>query len=212
LNASAVIVHHNTPYLLKAAVWSLRSMYPSLEILVVDSGSSQDVAAEARSIVHAAHGKVIHRNENVHHGPGMDIGLRDVASRYVLLFDSDCIAFRNGFIEGMMSQLDRGDAYMCGEMMTVDGSGFNAEEGQPYIHPKCALVDRERYLTLPPFEKHGAPCLTNQRAASEAGMRLIDFPVDDHIFHLGRGTVSGHGYGLGWKSRLAKVGRKLRGS
>jgi hypothetical protein len=208
---TACIVHHNTPRLLRAAAWSLRSLYPDLPIVVVESGSAPAHRAAAEQLASEIEGlSLITHERNVHHGPGLDIAIRSVEARRLLLFDSDCIAFRGGFLEEMEALADADNAYMVGEKMTVDRHGFNVERGLPYIHPKCALLDRKRYLELPPFALHGAPCLANEIAAAERRWPLVHFPVDQYVFHLGRGTVRDHGYSLGWRSRGRQLLRRLR--
>lgn len=208
---TACIVHHNTPRLLRAAVWSLRSLYRELPIVVVESGSRPEHRAAVERLAAEIDGLSLLRHaRNVHHGPGLDAAIRSVQTPRVLLFDSDCLAFRAGFIEQMGSLAQAEDAYMVGERMTVDAHGFNVERGLPYIHPKCALLDRERYLELPPFGRHGAPCLANEIAAAERGWALVHFPVDEYVFHLGQGTVREHGYRLGWRSRGRMLMRRLR--
>ncbi len=99
----------------------------------------------------------------------MDRLIRRSGRPWVLLFDTDCIAFRPGFLEALLAVATDAPAYMAGMRIYVDSGGFNVPPGTPeaipYVHPHCALVHRESYVTLPPFEKHGAPCLANERAA-----------------------------------------------
>jgi hypothetical protein len=149
---------------------------------------------------------------NLHHGPGLDLALRRVTTPWVLTFDSDCIAYRGGFLQGMWSAAEADpSAYMIGQLHRVDDDGFDAPAGaHAYVHPKCALVRREAYLVLPPFERHGAPCVANERAAVAEGLSLVDFPVRDYVLHLGEGTVRRHGYGLGAAGRVARLRRLLR--
>ena len=62
-----------------------------------------------------------------------------------------------------------------------DKRGHNVEteaDGYRYIHPHSLLLKRKLYLELPPFEKHGAPCLKNMIAAADAGYGLIEFPTN----------------------------------
>lgn len=215
LQIQAVIVNYGTPALTRRAVWSLISLYPDLEILVVDNASPDDSAVrladefERRPKVSMSVNK-----SNIHHGPAMDAALRTAEYDWVLLFDSDAIAYRAGLIEGMLDTARIHSAYMVGELCFVDKRGFNVERGEaghPYVHPKCALVHRSTYCELPPFERHGAPCLANQQAAKARGLELAHFPVDDYVFHQGRGTVSEYGYRLGWRSRITSGWRRLMG-
>jgi hypothetical protein len=104
--------------------------------------------------------------------------------------------------------------YMIGPLVHVDADGFNIDREQldavRYIHPHCALVRYRLYTDLPPFEKHGAPCLRNQIAAADSGYQVQGFPVQDYVFHRGRGTVQKTGYQLGWQSKLIQMKRFFR--
>jgi hypothetical protein len=71
------------------------------------------------------------------------------------------------------------------------------------------LVKRESYLSLPPFVRHGAPCLANMRAAAAQGLTLSNFPVEEYVHHEGRGTASRHGYKLGVRGKINHVLNKL---
>jgi hypothetical protein len=97
--------------------------------------------------------------------------------------------------------------------MGVDTDGFesSAPDAAPYVHPHCALVDVATYLELPPFERHGAPCLRTMQAAHARGLEVADVSVADWSYHIGRGTVERYGYALGWRSRLAQLKRRIRG-
>ncbi len=215
MQVQAVIVNYGTPDLTRRAVWSLLSLYPDLGILVIDNASPDDsVALLSEEFQRSRAVRLLVNESNVHHGPAMDAGLRALEHDWILLFDSDAMAYRRGLVEGMMDTARIHSSYMVGELCFVNESGFNVDSqkaGYPYVHPKCALVRRSAYLNLPPFERHGAPCLANQKAANAAGLALTHFPVDDYVFHHGRGTVDAHGYGLGWRSRAAFALRRLAG-
>jgi hypothetical protein len=71
------------------------------------------------------------------------------------------------------------------------------------------LVKKVLYMDLPPFQRHGAPCLENMRSAGERGLRLVDFPVRDFVRHQGRGTASRFGYKLGVRGKVNYVMNKL---
>lgn len=210
VNVTAAVVNYGTPDLTRAAVWSLRSLYPPLPIVVVENHSPDDSALRLRALADEAGGvTLLEQAKNLHHGPGLDLALRTAEAPWVLVFDSDAVAYRGGFLEAMLREAEAAGAYMVGQLHRVDEAGFDGGP-HPYVHPKCALVRREGYLALPPFEKHGAPCLANERAAVARGLVLLDFPVNDHVLHLGEGTVRRHGYGLGARSRLDRLRRLLR--
>ena len=207
MDTTALIVNYGTPDLTRAAVWSLRSLYPRLPITVVDNGSPDDSRDRLSALAGEAGGVTLFTPaENLHHGPGLDYGIRRTVTPWVLSFDSDCIAYRGGFLEGMHAAAAGDDnAYMVGQMHRVNDDGFDTPAGHAYVHPKCALVRREAYLLLPPFERHGAPCLANEREAAVQGLSLIEYPVRDYVYHIGEGTVRRYGYRLGAAGRLARL-------
>ena len=208
----AVIAHYETAALTRMAVWSLHGLHPDLPITVVDNGSSQaDVQALRTSVADVHLCRIVRSETNLHHGPALDLAIRQSEAEWVLVFDSDCIAYRKGLVPAMLQVAEQRSAYLLGEVCFVDDGGYATTDvkAHRYVHPKCALVRRATYLELPPFEKHGAPCLANERAAAERGHLLADFPVGDYVYHLGRGTVAAHGYGLGLKGKLHQLRHRL---
>jgi glycosyltransferase involved in cell wall biosynthesis len=211
MTSSAVtvaIINFGTPDLTRRAVESFRSLYPSLPLLLIDNGSqdeSRRTLEELRSLAPAAT-ELILNESNRHHGPAMDQALRHVQTPYVLFLDSDCEVLRGEFVEAMIGLAGKAPgAYAVGKKIFMNDRGFDVAEGpgaHPYIRPICMLIRRELYLRLPPFERHGAPCLANMRAALAEGLPLAHFPVEDYVRHEGRGTASRHGYRLGWRGRL----------
>ena len=208
LPVTVVIINFQTPDLTSQAVRSLRRFYPEVPLLLVDNGSgdgSPRVLEELRQM-EPAKTELLLNVTNLHHGPAMDQALRLLETPYVLFLDSDCVVERGGFLKAMLD-LSAGEprGYAVGKKIFMNDRGFDVDEtpgAHPYIRPICMLIRRERYLQLPPFERHGAPCLANMRAAAADGLALLHFPVEGYVRHLGRGTASRHGYRLGWKGRL----------
>lgn len=207
-NITAVIVNYRTIELTKKAIWSLRGHYPQMPVIVLDNNSGDSSKTELENIAKEIPQLILYYlNSNIHHGPGMNEGIKKAAADWILLFDSDCILFRKGLLEQMSSQIT-GNTYAIGKKMLVNKDGFNAEKREKaweYIHPHCALINKEKYLLLPSFERHGAPCLKNNMAAAQNGYELRNFPVEEYVFHLGRGTVNVTGYNLGIKSKFEFV-------
>ncbi len=212
---AAAIVNHGTPDLTRMAVWSLRGHYPDLPITVVESGSADDSAERLRALADEVRPfTLVECAHNVHHGPGLDLAIRAMDAEWALVFDSDCILYRPGLLEAMLALPAAPGAYMIGDVVTIDAMGYRpdggAQETWAYVHPRCALVRRATYERLPPFEKHGVPCLANEKAAAAQGHPLVHFPVDAYVYHFGRGTAARHGYRLGWKGRLWELRHRLR--
>ena len=207
---TAIVVNYGTPDLTRATVWALRSFYPELRILVVEN-ASPDGSAGKLAVLAAEVGatEILQQRANIHHGPAMDLAVRRVETEWALLVDSDCVVYRDGAVEALLEAAINGGAYMAGRLHYIDVDGFEGGP-HPYVHPHFALVRRDAYLLLPPFERHGAPCARNERASVQAGLRLVHVPVNEWVLHLGEGTVRRYGYRLPATSRLRYLRRTAR--
>jgi len=204
---TTVIINFQTPDLSERAVVSFRKYYPDRPLLLIDNGS-RDHSVTILSRLHRESPKTITlllNKNNLHHGPAMDQALRQLESAFVLFLDSDCAVLQGGFIEPMLEALSgKQECYVIGQRTFMNKRGFDVSGGAdstPYIRPICMLVKRELYLSLPPFERHGTPCLANMRAARERGLELLHFSIEEFIDHKGRGTAGRFGYNLGWKGK-----------
>jgi len=212
---TAVVINFRTPDLTRRAVDSFRSFYPALPLLLVDNGSEDEsgrTLEQLRALVPGKPTLVLNRS-NRHHGPALDQALRTVETPFVLFLDSDCEVVQGGFVEAMLARaMEDPRNYIVGKKIFMNDRGFDVAEepgAHPYIRPICMLVRRELYLGLPPFERHGAPCLANMQAARTTGFGLIHFPVEEFVRHEGRGTASRHGYRLAWRGRLNHLMNKI---
>ena len=209
LRVVCAIVHHQTPDLLDAAVRTFRAHEPDVPVVVLDNGSdaSSDATLDALA---ALDGVTVERlGANRHHGPAMDHALRTQTADAVLMLDSDTET-RAPFVYAMAAALAAGDpatgapAIAAGQVVTVDRRGFARTRRATIPVPVSwhALVARDPYLRLPPFRHHGLPMLATMAAAQRAGLAVVPFPVEQSVWHKGRGTAGRVGYGLGWRSRL----------
>ncbi len=212
---TAVVVHFRTPDLLRRAVSSIRTHYPDLPLLLIDNGSgdqSPDLLRGLQTESPETTG-IILNDRNLHHGPAMDQALHRVTTPYVFFLDSDAELTRGGILEAMFSAAAQDTRhYAVGKKIFMNKRGFDVSDrpgATPYIRPICMLIHRERYFLLPPFERHGAPCLRNMKAAISAGYSLISFPVDEYMHHRGRGTAGTHGYRLGIRGKLNHLLNRL---
>jgi hypothetical protein len=143
----------------------------------------------------------------------MDQAMRQTSTDEVFFLDSDCTITNGGILDRLREALHPDDQnYAAGKRVFMNSRGFDVAPGpraHPYVRPICMLIRRRHYLTLPPFERHGAPCLNNMIAATAAGLHLVHVPVDDFVRHAGRGTAARFGYRLGWKGRLNHVLNRL---
>lgn len=209
---TVVIVHFKTLDYTKKALNSVRKFYPSVKIILVNNGDDKESKSFLSLFVQKDKNiLLLTPGRNLHHGPGMHEAIKNVSTDWILTFDSDCELLRNSLIEDMFQKVDE-NTYVIGEIININKFGFFAKEGEQsfaYVHPKCALFNREIYWKLAPFEKHGAPCITNQIEAQSKHYKLINFPVDDYIHHIQRGTAGIYGYRLGFKGRLNWIKNKF---
>jgi GT2 family glycosyltransferase len=203
-----VIINYQTPDLTLRAFNSFSSFYPGFPVTIVDNGSrdnSQSVLAELQRS-HPEQISLVNFPQNIHHGPAMDALLRDGNSKYVLFLDSDCEVHRGGFIERMLELAEQEkNVFAVGKKIFMNKRGFDVEESSnatPYIRPFCMLIHRKNYRQLPPFQKHGSPCLETMREAGKQNYSLLHFPVLDYVRHEGRGTVNRFGYQLGLRDKF----------
>ena len=212
---TAVIINFRTPGLTRRAYTTLRSFYPDLPVLLIDNGSGERSLEELAELAreNPTTTALLANDRNIHHGPAMHQALMQLRSDHIFFLDSDCAVVRGGLLEEMVALLSRSaTAYAVGKMTWMNARGFDVPShagGMPYIRPPCMVIKRNLYLALPPFERHGAPCLRNMAAAHEKKLELVDFPVEEFVRHKGRGTAERHGYRLGLKGRLNHLLNKI---
>jgi glycosyltransferase involved in cell wall biosynthesis len=175
---AGVTVSYNMKQLLSDAVNSIRKFYPDFTIVVVD-GSPE--GSECRTYVEQLaqtdeHTSTLTFDWNIGHGRGMHAGLSALKTKYALLFDTDVVVTKP-FLNDMMDKI--GSSFGIGavhENWKKDG----LPTGIRYLHPMFAIIDRERYLTLPPFVHNFAPCHKTMRAVNGD---VVSFPVREYIIH-----------------------------
>ncbi len=204
------IIHFQTPDLLLQAVESFRRHEASAPLLVVDNGSADGSARMVESLPDRFEGLEVRMlEENCFHGPAMDLVLREAREDCVFFLDSDTITHRGGFLEPMAAQAVAPANWACGQVTRADPRGFASVEGTPVPVSAFMMINREVYASLPPFIHHGLPVLQTSQAAATRGHRVAEFPVEQYVEHVGRGTAERFGYGLGWRSRLNYLMHRL---
>lgn len=214
LDLSAVIVHYQTPDLLKKAVESFKYHYPEIPLVVLDNGSDSEVVNQvAEWIDSKSNTQWVRLPNNMYHGPAMDFAARQIVkSKYVFFLDSDTETKARGFLEQILERLESDEKnYAAGMFNRVNKRGFstNKPSGEIILQTPYMVVKRLLYLQLPPFIHHGQPTLQNFREAWLKGFQLVEYPMSDSIDHLWRGTARKTGYGLGWRAKLEYVLNKI---
>lgn len=204
---TAIIVNLNTLHLLKDCLKSLYTVYPTIVVRVVDNGSND---GSKKWLHHGIEdmgftdGWITSLPKNIGHGPAMCKAIDKVTTPYFLTMDTDTVVQKPGFIEYMIDWLASGNkCYAIGwkrlvhKLSGVPASWSKAKKGGnliEYIHPYCGMYKTELYRKLPPFEHHGAPCVSNMREAVKRGYGLKAFPntnqyhLGDYVKHLTGGT------------------------
>ncbi|MFT4603694.1 MAG: GT2 family glycosyltransferase [Rhodothermales bacterium] len=204
------IIHYQTPDLLQQAVESFRRHEASAPLLVLDNGSNDGSAQLVASLPDRFDGlSVKMMQENCFHGPAMDLVLKEAREDCVFFLDSDTITHKGGFLEPMAAQAAAPDQWACGQVTRADSRGFASDVGTPVPVSAFMMINRALYCGLPPFIHHGLPVLQASQAARARGLTVADFPVEQYVEHLGRGTAERFGYGLGWRSRLNYLMHRL---
>ena len=214
LDLSAVIVHYQTPDLLKKAVESFKYHYPEIPLVVLDNGSDSEVANQvAEWIDSKSNTQWVRLPNNMYHGPAMDFAARQIVkSKYVFFLDSDTETKARGFLEQILERLESDEKNCAAGMFNrVNKRGFstNKQSGEIILQTPYMVVKRLLYIQLPPFIHHGQPTLQNFREAWLKGFHLVEYPMSDSIDHLWRGTARKTGYGLGWRAKLEYVLNKI---
>lgn len=209
---AVVTVHYNTPVLLWRLLRSVRRFYPRLPVTVIDGSDRRLDRLCSRVIGQSFGADVDVIGHNIHHGPGLDRGIRRSSAEFVVVVDTDVELIRPGFIEAALNCM--GD-FGVGGVQWVDGDGkdVNEGEGTPYLHPRLAMIRRDAYLAGPTAIRHGAPFLPVMQHLQGRG--LSELPEMDRFFvEDAKGTVRRTGgYHLAGEptpSRLYRLSRSAR--
>lgn len=195
---TALTVNYNTPDFLERLLSSFRKYY-DIPFIVVD-GSDELNYEQIKDFPDKYNIELHHFSYNIHHGPGLAYGIKYIQTDQILLIDSDLIVINPGFVEDLQSKL-LSESYGIGDIQIVNDKGFNAKTGYEYLHPACALINRDVALQFPLPVKHGAPMIEAMIEINKHGkVDLLqyeswvtnDFRNKDkkYIIHDWQGTVN----------------------
>lgn len=176
-------VNYNTPEYLERLLSSFRRFYDT-PFVVVD-GSDKPNYEKIKDFDKKYDIKLHHFDYNIHHGPGMALGITKlITTERILLSDSDIIVHNGGWLEMMEEEL-RPDSYGIGDIQQEyylvykrvgippqvrRGARLMRNKVQseqvwiPYLHPVLALINREVALKYPMPIKGGAPLIEAMKA------------------------------------------------
>ena len=180
---TVVIANYKTPQLVRGCFTSLRKVYPTVPVVLVDNGSkdasTEYIKARASKDVNVL---AILNPSNLGHGPALHLGVLASHTPYVFTLDSDCAVLRRKFLEGMLEvALSSPETYAIGWLRFA---GKAIEQ----VHPWGMLIDASMYLTLAPFIHGPRPAAPNMFSARAQGLKLVDFPISTFIKHKAQGT------------------------
>ena len=189
---TVIICERNTSDILKLCLESLLRFYPDIPILIVEGGSTDDSINYVRYMSITTPNITLWERGGVNaHGIMIDDAIRDhTTTKYVLLFDSDVIVCRGGWIEEILYKMNENDLYAMGTLLFVTNK--NDACGQPkddsdilrYAHPSCSIIQTDLYKTLRPGTNHGAPLVYNMQDAHKAGYKIEYYPIEHYVAHL----------------------------
>jgi len=197
LNEITVLICQNkTPDLIRLCIESLLTFYPTIKILVVNGTPNDEAGLWLRyKEAKVPNLRVWDRVGYDSHGVAMhEATITQIATKYVLMLDSDVIIKHGGWIEKI---IPKEGCFSAGSLMEVTDSNYAI--GGPtcdadilrYIHPSCGMFDREIYISLlektnlkSAFADHGAPCVYTMKAARDFGYLVEGFPIADYVMHL----------------------------
>jgi hypothetical protein len=134
---------------------------------------------------------------NIGHGRGMDLAIRQVKTRFALIFDSDIVMIKSPL--QIMLDMMESDTYGIGyiEKSAYDGFEYGAKsqhKNQPFmymLHPFFHLLQVSEYFKFHPYVHHGAPCF-------KAALDIHNKGLTDKIIKVLPGLGHTHGKGHVW--------------
>lgn len=195
-------VHYKTPDLIYRQYESIRQFYPFIKYEVIDG--SDDGNKYFEDLEKKDNNFNIKRfGYNIHHGPGMDYGIKNSECDNIVILDSD-VWLKKNFLDIFT---DNFDGIAKGMKILINNEGVsNVQKNHnnnnnfiyPYIHPYCMLINKKEYLKYKPFNKHGAPCMDFMIDVYEKNKTdlLINFPIEEYVNLEKRGTRSRWGINL----------------
>jgi len=206
-NLEILTVNYNTPDYIINQYKSIRKFLGNKFIINVVDNSDHKIKKRGKKIidlnkdlynisVEDNNFKIFKIGKNLHHGPGMDYGINNIKSDYILILDSDVKFKKPNFLKDCSKKYIEG--FNCiGLSITVDKTGHNTNgKGIKYIHPSIMILNRKEYHKIEAnFIRHGAPCIEYMNKVKKE--KLINFNnIKEYFDYSYRGTIKYYGLSL----------------
>ena len=184
-HVSIIIVHYNTPELLRRA---LNSIPPNIKIIIVENSEIPGIYKQ----------ETLFPPKQMFHGDGLHFGIQHITTPYFVAMDSDAY-IKDAEILNIMHNIliDKPNTYGIGYVARVDKNGRDdwAESSKSpyfdYLHPYFCMINTQHYHKSESFVHHGAPAIYSSQDAIKKGytMHNLTLPVmREYVHHDGRGT------------------------
>jgi GT2 family glycosyltransferase len=151
-DVSILIVHYNTPGLLRQTLKGITKANPqvSYEVIVVDNNPSQRIGEMIRKEFPEV--KLVVSNENVGFGRGMNAAMQIATGRYYLVFNPD-ILLAEGALETMVKYMDtHAEVGMIGPRLN-NPDGSLQLSAYTYMKPEVIVYRRVPFIGRLGFAK-----------------------------------------------------------
>lgn len=194
-DVTILTVHYHTPWLLKALYNSIRKYY-TLPVIVIDNSTNKkslDAVKNWSSKV--TNTRVIFTRKNIKHGPGLNLGIRNICTPLVCCIDTDVKIKKSGFIERLVGGMKTW-SYGAGMVTWVSPKGVSTDPDSKgamrYLHPHFMLLNIKEYWKYRPAANHGAPMIFAMKdiIRRKHEHKLVNIRGRSYYDHLWRGTVA----------------------
>jgi len=202
--AAAMVVYH-TYGLMRKAVASVRRFYPDIDFFVVDN--TEGVAPRnVRKWAKRNRVRLIRVGSNIGHGPGMNVALWATEADVLLMLDSDTEMYEPNLLEDALAKVGGRKTRWYGIGPVAPVKRPVGGEKVSYLHSSTCLFHVGYYRRFEPFTDHGLALVAPMYELRVKRMEsmLVDFPVQDYVHHLWRGTrdfCRGHQLDRSYESR-----------
>lgn len=207
-NIEIITVNYNTPDFIVRQYNSVRKFIGDNILYTVIDGSDKRILDRGKDtqkhkdilnniIENDKNSRIYKLGYNIHHGPGMDYGVRKSNKKFSLILDSDVCIKKYGILNAFEGYFNE-NMFCMGHVVYVDNLGYNVDtlKGIKYVHPSVMLLDNEKYKNINNnFIKHGAPCIHVMEEVTD-DKKIFVKEIRDLLHFKVRGTLDIYGLNI----------------